>query len=138
MTVMPFGQCHRTAGLIIDARLAESDFLSRMERRSATWQIEFQSLLRQVRTVIAIGIFNAHASVDPHTEVEAAKEALVLLRKPDDLELFATLPRDLGEWEAEVSRMRLLSAGATAKTAVLWARLTSTARDFLDPDAQYG
>jgi hypothetical protein len=119
----------------MEDRLSETEFSDRMRRRSVTWDIGFDDLMGQVRTVMAIGIWSAHSSSDAEANVPAA--ALRALRDPGDLELFASLPADLGGAEAHVQRMRLLSAGATARTALHWARLVETARNFLNPNASY-
>ncbi|MGW0833401.1 hypothetical protein [Streptomyces prunicolor] len=133
-----FAGCEQEAGGIVAVRLAEIGFRARLERSSASWEMEFPFFTRRLEVIIAIALFSAYRdSTEQLTPPEARMAALGCLRELGPVELFAVLPVELGESSAVVAQLRLLSIGLTSRSAIRWERLAHTARDVLDPDARF-
>ncbi|MBM9503086.1 hypothetical protein [Actinacidiphila acididurans] len=133
-----FVACDQVAADILAGRLTDVDFHERMTKRSATWQMGLPDLMRHTQTLTAIALLSAYPTAELPTAGEAARTALAVLRERNPTELFASIPAAVVETEPEIRRLRTISIGLTARSSLLRERIAETARNFLDPDAQYG
>ncbi|MHB9860895.1 hypothetical protein [Streptomyces sp. YIM S03343] len=123
----------RLARRIMDGRLNDEAFAVWVNERCSVWGVDRGDLLAQAEGVVLIALIAAAPDAAARaSEPEWRATALAKLRRQDDVELFAALPRPLpAKLETRVEQLRLISTGLTSGSAMRWLRLVDTAGEFL-------
>ncbi|RZB19585.1 hypothetical protein StrepF001_12665 [Streptomyces sp. F001] len=121
---------------MIRTRLADSTFARRVRQRFQTWEVDHDTFLAQVESVVLIALLATADEPDADTPESWCPAAAAVLRQQQTAQLFATLPTSLPDpIKLRVDQLRLVSAGLTPRSGHRWLRLSDTACEFLEPAA---
>jgi hypothetical protein len=124
------------ASELIQTRLADDVFARRFGKRLQRWEVERDGFLAQVEGVLLVALLAAAEGPEAGTPESWCPAAAALLRRQDNVQLFAALPPSLpNAVRLRVDQLRLLSLGLAPHSGHRWLRLSDTAREFLVPAA---
>jgi hypothetical protein len=136
MTADSITAAERLAGEVIRMRLADNSFASHVRQRFQTWDVDHDTFLAQVESVVLIALLATTEEPYADTPETWYPAAAALLRKQQNTQLFAALPTPLPDpIKLRVDQLRLLSTGLTPRSGHRWLRLSDTACEFLAPAA---
>lgn len=136
MTADPITSAARLASEVMRTRPAETVFARRLSQRLRTWGVDQNAFLAQVESVVLAALL---ATVGEPAAAESrtwCPVAAAVLRRQQDMEMFAALPTSLPDpVKTRMDQLRLLSTGLTPRSGHRWLRLRDTACEFLEPAA---
>ncbi|MER7568834.1 hypothetical protein ACGFWE_42125 [Streptomyces sp. NPDC048523] len=136
MTADRVAAADRLAGEVLRTRPADPVFARRLDQRLHTWRLDQGPFLAQVESVVLAALLATVAEPDADSPETWCLAAACLLRRHDDVEMFAALPSPLPDpVTAQMDQLRLLSTGLTPRSGQRWLRLRDTACEFLKPAA---